>query len=68
MALALRLLFGFDVNVPLTLLVGGAGRMMMAAMGAGVNAPDWWHAEVVVTAATTLAILGCLQVARGHRY
>ena len=36
--------------------------------GPGFVAPDWWMAELVVSGATTMAILGCLQVVRAHRF
>ena len=68
MALLLRLLFGFDVSMPLALLAGIGSRLATAYFGPGFVAPDWWMAELVVSGATTMAILGCLQVVRAHRF
>jgi hypothetical protein len=68
MALLLRLLFGFDVSMPLALLAGIGSRLVTAYMGPGFVPPDWWLAELVVSAATTMAILGSLQVVRAHRF
>jgi hypothetical protein len=68
MALLLRLLFGFDVSMPLALLAGIGSRLAAAWLGPGFVAPDWWMAELVVSGATTMAILGCLQVVRAHRF
>lgn len=67
MALLLRLLFGFDVSMPLAVLAGIGSRLATAWLGPGFVAPDWWLAELVVSSATTMAILGCLQVVRAHR-
>lgn len=68
MALLLRLLFGFDVSMPLALLAGIGSRLLTAWMGPGFVPPDWWIAELVVSSATTMAILGSLQVVRAHRF
>ena len=68
MALLLRLLFGFDVSMPMALLAGIGSRLATAWLGPGFVAPDWWMAELVVSGATTMAILGCLQVLRAHRF
>jgi len=54
MALLLRLLFGFDVSMPLALLAGIGSRLATARLGPGFVAPDWWMAELVVSGAFKL--------------
>ncbi len=67
MAILLRLLFGFDVSIPLALLAGIGSRLATAWFGPDFVPPDWWLAELVVSSAVTMALLGCLQVARAQR-
>ncbi|HSP99018.1 MAG TPA: hypothetical protein VL049_17485 [Candidatus Dormibacteraeota bacterium] len=54
--------------MPLALLAGIGSRLATAWLGPGFVAPGWWMAELVVSGATTMAILGCLQVIRAHRF
>lgn len=67
MAVLLRLLFGFDVSVPLALLAGAGSRLMTIWLGPGFVPPDWWIAELVVSAAVTMALMGAVQVMSAHR-
>ncbi len=63
-AVVLRLLFRFDIELTFTILCGVGSRVMTAYFGPSFVPPDWWIAEMVVASAVTLAILGSIQIVR----
>lgn len=63
-ALVLRLIFRFDIEIAFVILAGVGSRVMTAYFGPSFVPPDWWIAEMVVASAVTLAILGSVQLAR----
>ena len=63
-AVVLRLLFRFDIELTFTILAGVGSRVMTAYFGPSFVPPDWWIAEMVVASAVTLAILGSIQIVR----
>jgi hypothetical protein len=67
MAVLLRLLFGFDISVPIALLAGVGSRVMTAWLGPDFVPPDWWIAELVVSSAVSMALMGAMQVVKAHR-
>jgi hypothetical protein len=67
MAVLLRLLFGFDISVPVAMLAGVGGRLMTAWLGPGFVPPDWWIAELVVSAAVSMAMMGAVQIVNANR-
>lgn len=67
MAVLLRLLFGFDISVPIALLAGVGGRVMTVWLGPDFVPPDWWIAEVAVSAGVSMAIMGIVQIVSSQR-
>jgi len=67
MAVLLRLLFGFDISVPIALVAGVGGRVMTAWLGPDFVPPDWWIAELAVSAGVSMAIMGAVQIVSSQR-
>jgi len=63
-AIVLRLLFRFDIDLTFTILAGVGSRVATAYFGPSFVPPDWWIAELVIASAVTLAILGSIQIVR----
>ena len=63
-AVLLRLLFRFDIDLTFTILAGVGSRVATAYFGPSFVPPDWWIAEIVIASSVTLAILGSIQLVR----
>jgi hypothetical protein len=63
-AVLLRLLFRFDIELTFAILAGVGTRLVTAYFGPSFVPPDWWIAEMVIASAVTLAIFGSIQIVR----
>ena len=67
LAILMRLLFRFDVNLIIAAVTGAGSFVITAWYGPGFVPPDWWIAELVVSSGVTLSMLGMLQIVRTNR-
>ncbi len=63
-AVFVRLLLGFQVNLVTTAFTGVASFLAIVWFGPGVPTPDWWAVELVIGSAVTVAILGIVHTLR----